>query len=267
MIRSTTILALLLLLAAPLHAQEADLVLVNARIWTAEQAMPWAEELAVRGDRIVAVGPAGTAAPHRTERTRVIDAGGRLVLPGFIDNHTHFDQAGALLLGVKLLDVAEPAAFVDRVREARDRLPAGAWILGGDWGAYEDWAMGDTGDARDAGRATRFRPTRALIDSITPDTPVLLSRWDRSEHLANDVALRHAGLRCDAPVDGLACEAGRATGIVADEALRRVRASIPPKPFDQRLAEARVALAQLRESASPGSTTSPPRTSSPSSTR
>jgi predicted amidohydrolase YtcJ len=237
-----------LALAAPAAAQEADLILTNGRIWTGEPERPWAQEVAVRGERILLVGQNGEAARHRTPHTRTIDLGGRLVTPGFIDNHTHFDQAGALLLGVKLLDVAEPRAFAQRVREARDRLPAGAWITGGDWGAYEDWQMGAAGTpAQQRARQRRFRPTRALIDSITPHTPVLLSRWDRSEHLANTVALERAGLSCAQPVEGLECERGRATGIVTGEALRRVRASIPPKAFEQRLMEARVALAQLRE--------------------
>jgi predicted amidohydrolase YtcJ len=232
----------------PAAAQEADLILTNGRVWTGAAERPWAQEVAVRGDRILLVGENGVAEAHRTARTRVVDLGGRLVTPGFIDNHTHFDQAGALLLGVKLLDVAEPRAFARRVREARDRLPAGAWITGGDWGAYEDWQMGAAGTrAGQRARLRRFRPTRALIDSVTPATPVLLSRWDRSEHLANAVALERAGLSCARPVEGLECERGRATGIVADEALRRVRGSIPPKPFEQRLMEARVALAQLRE--------------------
>jgi predicted amidohydrolase YtcJ len=233
--------------AGPATAQEADLVLVNGRVWTGDGSQPWASVVAVRGDRILAVGGAEVAERHRTSHTRVVDAGGRLVTPGFIDNHTHFNQAGALLLGVNLLDVAEPRAFAQRVREARDRLPEGAWITGGDWGAYEDWEAGSTG-AGDGGRtARRFRPHRALIDSVTPATPVLLSRWDRSEHLANARALSLAGLTCAAPVEGLECERGAATGRVSAEALRRVRAAVPEKGFEQRMRESRVALAQLRE--------------------
>ena len=235
-------------LAGPLAAQEADLILANGRVWTGDRERPWAAAVAVRGDRILAVGDSTVVARHRTAHTRVVDLRGRLVTPGFVDNHTHFNQAGALLLGARLLDVAEPAAFVQRVREARDRLPAGAWIVGGDWGAYEDWNAGSTG--RVAGPrepATRFRPHRALVDSITAETPLLLNRWDRSDHLANGRALTLAGLSCSTPVDGLECERGEATGRVSGAALARVRAAIPPKPFEQRLREARAALAHLAE--------------------
>jgi predicted amidohydrolase YtcJ len=226
---------------------EADLILENARIWTGDDANPWAEALAVRGERLLAVGSRADARRHRTGNTRVINVGGRLVTPGFIDNHTHFNQAGALLLGVNLLDVSAAAPFVERVREARDRLPAGAWITGGDWGAYEDWTLGGTGSSIATEAPERFRPHRGLIDSVTPATGVLLQRWDRTAYLANGVALEAAGLTCASPVAGLECEGGVATGRISGEALRRVRATQPAKGFEQQLREARVALAHLNE--------------------
>src|SRR5687768_6819238 len=93
-------------------AQDADVILGNARIWTGDTARPYAEAAAIRGDRFVAVGTAAEVARHRVQRTRVIDAGGRFVAPGFIDNHTHFERAGALILGVNLLDVADEATLI-----------------------------------------------------------------------------------------------------------------------------------------------------------
>ena len=226
----------------PVAGQEADLIITNASIWTGDSLQPSARAIAIRGDRIVAVGSAQSVATHRTPRTRVLDAGGRFVSPGFIDNHTHFGQAGALLLGVNLLDVADEAALVRRVREARDRLPDGAWMTGGDWGAYEAWARSSTG-GRGADSAG-FRPHRAVIDSVTPRTPALLVKWDRSAYLANGAALRAAGATCD--WEGVECQAGSPTGRLTSSAAARVRLAMPEKAFAQRLAEARVALAQLR---------------------
>jgi hypothetical protein len=134
--------------------------------------------------------------------------------------------------------------LIRRVREARNRLPAGAWMLGGDWGAYEAWAQGSTG--RDtAGAKPAFRPTRDLIDSLTPETPALLSKWDRSDYLANGRALALARADCSWP--GVECAAGRTTGRLSADAAARVRQAIPPKSLEQRLAEARMALAELRE--------------------
>jgi predicted amidohydrolase YtcJ len=233
------------LAAAGASAQDADLLLVNGRIWTADEAQPWAEAVAVRGDRVAAVGTSAQLASWRGAETRVIDLGGRLTTPGFIDNHTHFEQAGSLLLGINLLDVADADGLIERVRGARDRLPSDAWIVGGNWGAYEEWELGAAGADQAARPGERFRPTRVLIDSITPGSGVLINRWDRSAFLANAVALEAAGLSCAAPVEGLECVGGTATGIVDGEALRRVREAIPEKSFEQRLREAHLALTDL----------------------
>lgn len=240
------VLAAALLASVPAAAQDADLILTGGRIWTGDAARPYAEALAIRNGRLLAVGTAADVARHRSAQTRVIALGGRFATPGFIDNHTHFNQAGALLLGVNLLDVAESRAFAARVKAARDRLPVGAWITGGDWGAYEDWNAGSAGVA--AGRSTaRFSPDRTIIDSVTPNTPVLLQRWDRTAYLANGAALAAASLGCATPVEGLECAAGRPTGRVSGAALTRLRAAMPAKSFDQRLREARVAIAHLNE--------------------
>ncbi len=236
-------LALALCVAAPAAGQTANLLITGARVWTGDSTRPWAEAVAIAGDRIVAVGTLPEVQPFTAPSTRRLHLPGRFITPGLIDNHTHFGQAGALLLGANLLDVSDESGLVRRVREARDRMPRGAWITGGDWGAYEDWGQGSTGRAPAAGRAERFRPHRAMLDSITPDTPVLLSRWDRSEWLANGRALALAGVACGAA--GVECESGRPTGRLDPAAAARVRAVIPAKAMDQRLAEARVALSQL----------------------
>ena len=236
---------LLALAPTSLRGQEADLILTGGRIWTGNEAQPWAEAVAVRDGRFLRVGRDADVVAHRGATTRVIALAGRFVTPGFIDNHTHFNQAGALLLGVNLLDVAEPQAFAARVKGARDRLPAGAWITGGDWGAYEDWRANSAGAAPAGAPRARFAPDRRLVDSITPATPVLLQRWDRSAHLANGAALAAARLACAQPVEGLECVGGVATGRVAGAALARLQQAIPPRSFEQRLREARTALAHL----------------------
>ncbi|MFQ5527247.1 MAG: amidohydrolase [Thermoanaerobaculia bacterium] len=229
-------------------AQPADLILTGGRIWTglpgASEAMAETTAVAIAADRILAVGTAEEVAAHRTAETRMLDLEGRFLAPGFIDNHTHFNRAGELILGVNLLHVSDSEGLVERVREAQDRLPPGAWIVGGDWGAYEAWEKGSSGaESHEERRA--FEPHRKLIDHFTRGrNPVLLSKWDRSAFLANIDALVGSGASCG--WDGVECEDGEPTGRLSATAAERVRRAVPEKSMAQRLAEARVALKRLR---------------------
>ena len=246
--------AIVLVSTGPLHgqtpqplSQHADVIVTGARIWTGDSARPYAESLAVRGERILAVGTAAeleSLAGPATQRERF---DGAFIVPGFIDNHTHFERAGELLLGINLLAVASDSALVHAMRDARDRVPDGTWLVGGEWGAYEAWDQGSTGrddpDATPGAQREPWSPGRALIDSITPNTPVLVNRWDRSQYLANNVALERAGASCEWA--GVECIDGRMTGRLNAAAAQRVRRAIPPKSLEQRLAESRVALADL----------------------
>jgi hypothetical protein len=244
--RATPLAAILALAAcSTAPGSQADLIVTAARVWTGDTARPSAEAIAIRGGRILAVGSRAEVLALRGAETRMIDVPDRFVAPGFIDNHTHFNSAGALLLGANLLDVSDEAGLIRRVREARDRLPQGAWLTGGDWGAYESWAQGATGREQQQQAAEPFRPHRALLDSITPGTPVLVNRWDRSAFLANGRALELAGADCSWP--GVECESGVPTGRLDAAAAARVRAVMPPRPLEQRLAESRTALAHLAE--------------------
>jgi predicted amidohydrolase YtcJ len=238
-------LATLALGPAAQTVAEADVILIGGEIWTGAGGA-LAEAVAVAGDRIIAVGSAADVARHQGEATRVVELDGRFVSPGFIDNHTHFNRAGELLLGVNLLEVADRDGLVRQIRETAARLPAGAWMVGGMWGAYEQWALSSTGRDQDRDRpAAPFSPSRADIDSVSPTTPALLWNWDRSQYLANGAALEAAGADCG--WEGVECLEGAPTGRLTQEAANRIRQAIPPKTLDQKLAEARVALARLRE--------------------
>ena len=143
--------------------------------------------------RLVVVGGDADVESWIDSETRVVDLDGRFALPGFIDNHTHFNRAGELLLGINLLEVSDADGLVAEVEATAARLPEGAWMVGGMWGAYEQWAMNSTGTEADATAAGTFRPDRTLIDPVTPDTPALLWNWDRSQYVANGAALEAAG--------------------------------------------------------------------------
>ena len=231
---------------APETGPGVDLVLVGGTVWTGVDEAPWAEAVAVEGDLVAAVGETGDVLALAGPTTRVIELDGRFVSPGFIDNHTHFNRAGELLLGVNLLDVADADGVARRVREASERLPPGAWMVGGMWGAYEQWEASSTGrEEAAAGDGVPFDPDRSVIDPVSPANPAILWNWDRSLHLANEAALGAAGVDCT--WTGVECEAGAPTGRVDRAAADRIRGAIPAKTMDQRLAEARVALARLAE--------------------
>jgi predicted amidohydrolase YtcJ len=234
--------------------EPADLVLLNARVWTAEESQPWAEAVAVRGNRIVAVGKnADVRKLIAQSRTRILDLRGRMVVPGFIDNHVHFTSAGRLLLGLNLLDVNDEENFRQRVREAAARLPAGAWLTGGDWGAYAQWAKDSTGrPATESQRAQseEFLPTKEVIDAVTPNHPALISRFDQQLFLANSLALKAAGITRATPnPEGgeiLKDKNGEPSGLLRGAGAQLVRKAITPPSYAQRKAEALRALEEAR---------------------
>ena len=227
----------------------ADVVFRNGDVYTMDPRRPWARGVAVRDGVIAAVAdtdavPAGVIGPT----TRVIDLGGRLLLPGFIDGHTHFNQAGALVVDINLMTVAGDEGLAKEVARVVGTVGPGEWITGGMWGAYEQWALG--AEKSGSGRASRWLPDRRTIDALTPENPCLLSSFDGRLALANAAALRAAGIERER-VEGLSIDgAGRATGLVegGSPAHQRLRAAVKPKSVERLLRENRAALARLAES-------------------
>ncbi|MBI4466723.1 MAG: amidohydrolase [Acidobacteria bacterium] len=241
-----------LLLPQEPPARPANLALFNTRVWTGQADQPLAEAVAIRGNRIIRVGSNQEVNKLVAEGyTRILDLRGRLVLPGFIDNHTHFASAGRLLLGLNLLDVNDPETFRGRVREAAGRLPAGSWLVGGDWGAYAQWAKDSTGQPA-AAEAKEFLPTKELIDPVTGDHPALISRFDGGVYLANSLALQAAGITRETPnPEGGEIgrdTAGEPTGLLRGAAAKLVQDISPAPSHEQRKAEALRALEEARRS-------------------
>ena len=214
-------------------AAPADLV-VYGRVWTGDSARPWAGAVAVRGDRIAAVGDSAEIARRVGPGTRVLDNGDALVAPGFMDSHTHLVDGGFQLASIDLRPATSPTDFIARLKAyAMERRP-GEWILGGEWD-HERWPGAPL-------------PRREWIDSVTPDNPVFVYRLDGHMALANTAALRAAGIGRGTPdipggvIVRTSRNPGEPTGILKDAAMVPVKRVIPAPTPEQRDAALRRAL-------------------------
>ncbi len=220
-------MGLLMLACANANAQQAasaDLVIVHGRVWTVDHAHPQAEAVAIQGSLIVAVGTDAEIARWTGPATKRIDAQGKSVLPGFIDAHVHFSSGGGEISSVHLRDAATPQEFSRRIGEHAKKLRKGEWILGGTWD-HELWG------------GTPL-PSHDWIDAVTPDTPVLVTRYDGHMALANGLAIRLAGITRETkdPPGGTIVrdKDGNPTGLLKDAAMELL-GRVVPLPSDERL--------------------------------
>ena len=209
----------------------ADLVVVHARVYTVDPSRPEAQALAIRSDRIVAVGTDAEALAFRGAATQVVDAGGRAVVPGLHDAHGHVLGLGQSLQEVDLRGTTSAQAVIDAVRTRARDVPKGQWVRGRGWD-QNDWA--DTA-----------WPTAAQLDAATPDHPVYLSRVDGHAAWVNTAALRAAGLTATVtdPAGGriIRGNANAPSGIFVDTAMSLVARHIPPAHVAARRGQLRLA--------------------------
>ncbi len=163
----------------------------------------------------------------------MIDAGGKLVLPGFNDAHVHFVSGGMQLDNVQLKDATSAQEFARLIGERAKITPKGEWILGGNWDETK-WTPPNI-------------PTKQVIDRLTPDNPVFVTRYDGHMGVANSVALRLAGITAqtqDPPGGTIVRDAqGNPTGALKDAAADLVYKVIPPLTHDQRVRIVKRAMA------------------------
>jgi predicted amidohydrolase YtcJ len=189
--------------------------IVNARVWTGDSSRPWAEALAVNGEQIALVGTTNEVR-RAAQGAEIIDAQGRLVVPGFIDTHVHFVDGGFRLASVQLRDAKTRDEFVSRIKAFAATVAPGTWITGGDWD-HSLWG----GEL----------PSRDWIDAATPNHPVWINRLDGHMSLANRVALKAAGVtRATKEVAGGEIVRGansEPTGVLKDNAMSLVDKVVP----------------------------------------
>jgi predicted amidohydrolase YtcJ len=230
-----------MILAAVAAQSPADLILVSGKIWTGDPARPQAQALAVAGGRILAVGSNADVLPLRGPKTRVLDARGRRVVPGFIDSHTHMTMGGLNLLAVDLRHTKDPADFTRQLAAFAKTRPPGQWLTDGAWD-HEQW------------EEPRL-PGKDLLDPAVGDRPTCLSRQDGHMMVCSSRALALAKITRetpDPPGGVIVRDAkGEPTGVLKDSAMDAINAVRPQRT----LAELEEGLrAAMKEAARSGVT-------------
>lgn len=216
--KSLLAVCLAILFAACQQHPAADQIVIG-RIWTGNPSMAWAEGMAITGDSIVAVGSISEIEKWMgSQTTRIVADSNNLIVPGFIDCHTHFIDGGFALSSVQLRDAHSPTEFIQRIAAYAKTLTKGAWITSGDWD-HENWGG--------------MLPSREWIDSISQGHPVWISRLDGHMCLANTTALTLAGITDEVKsVEGgtiVRDKQGHITGILKDNAMD-LMAEVVPQP-------------------------------------
>jgi predicted amidohydrolase YtcJ len=239
MSRSKLVLPLVLLgvsllgsaVAAPAQTpQPADLIFHGGKVWTVDAARPTAQAVAVRGNLIARVGSNRDVLALRGPSTEVVDLRGRLLLPGFIDGHTHFENAADWFYEVMVTSARDVSVVYDELRAAVQRVPEGMWITSGTFGTF--------GSAPDL-----FAPDLRVMDQIAPNHPVLLHRYD-GRGFANSKAFELIRVNRSSanPGGGEYVRdpvTGELTGELRGNALHRVEQGMPPRTRASKLIGAR----------------------------
>src|SRR5947208_1915517 len=198
----------------------ADIIVTHGRVYTENPKQPWAQAVAIHGTKIVAVGDDTAIEKMRGMGTKIINASGKLVLPGFNDCHVHF-LGGSMSLGhVDLAGAKDVADIQKRLRAYASERPGDGWVLGRGW----DYAM----------FGSETLPHKKYLDKLFPDRPVLLEGYDGHTYWANSKALDLAGIQRDTPnpPNGMIVrdpQTGEATGALKEAASGLV-SKIVPKP-------------------------------------
>src|SRR5438105_6174976 len=200
-------------------AETAERIFINGNIYTVNDKQPFAQAIAVKGDRIIFVGSNADAEKFRADKTRIVDLAGKTVTPGFTDSHCHIFGIGEREMTLNLEETNTREDFLARVKERVAQTERAKWITGRGW-IETFW------------KPPQF-PTRADLDKIAPDNPVFLTRADGHAAVANSPALKLAGVTRDTanPFGGEIlkdAKTGELTGMLLDNAMDLVAKNIPP---------------------------------------
>lgn len=224
---------------------QADLILYNAGIWTADEHNPSARAVAIKGSRILRVGTDEEVKKLGGARTTTINLGGKMVVPGFIDAHTHFENATDWFFEVRLIDVDQEELLIERLMESVERVPGEFWITGTDWGGFTARKKYSAGDMS----YQAFQPTLERIDAVSGGHPVFLTRHDGAVFVNSQGLKRLRITRHKPDPNGGEIQhdpaSGQLTGMLFGTAAARASRALPPKSRARTLVAARALVDQL----------------------
>ena len=199
-----------ILLTAQLTANP-DVIVINADVRTSDKSNARASAFAVKDSKFIAVGNTETILSMAGDSTKIIDANGSTVVPGFVDSHTHLSSGAKIVTGINLSEIREKAVWLEMIKERVKTMQPGEWLLGGRW----DYTFENKG-----------YPTRWELDAVAPNNPVALSDIDGHSMWVNTMAIELSGIEADSevPMGGqiVLNEEGVPTGILLEGAMELV---------------------------------------------
>ena len=228
---------------------EADLVLINAKVYTANEKLPEAEAVAILKDKIIFVGSANESIQYTCNDNRIEDLQGKFIFPGFIDAHAHLKGIGYREMNLNLQGANSLKEMLTQVEIYANKLEQGKWVVGRGW-IEKKWPEG------------RF-PTIQELDMISPDKPMALERADGHAIIVNSLALEMANITGDTPdpVGGKIDKDvnGKPNGVLIDKASLLVESIIPKRTREDEKQALRLGLdrtammgwTQLQDAGSP----------------
>lgn len=231
------LLSIILFLFSSIEGQQMKTAFINGKIYTVNDKQPLAESVIIENNKIVFVGSNQDAKKIIDDQTRVIDLKGKLMLPGFIDNHVHFITGGFYLLGIDLRPANSTLEFKQILKDYAEKH-LGKWITGGYWD-HEKWEIKDL-------------PTKEMIDEVVKDQPVFVDRLDGHMGVANSFALKLAGITKDteSPDGGLIVKdskTGEPTGVLKDNAMYLITKHIPEPSAEENYEALLAALEEAKK--------------------
>lgn len=226
-----------LLILSTIEAQNMKTAFINGKIFTVNDNQTTAQAVVVENNKIIFVGSDDDANKFIDSNTNVINLNGKLMLPGFIDNHVHFITGGFYLLGIDLRPANSTSEFRRILKDYVEKYPT-RWITGGYWD-HEKWEVKDL-------------PTKEMIDDIAPNTPVFVERLDGHMGLANSYALKLAGVTKDteSPDGGMIVKdpkTGEPTGVLKDNAMGFIYNILPAATAEENYDAALAALQEAKK--------------------